>query len=314
MIYSFDFVPFLNGVISAMPGIPRYRQSLKRNDALHSNRTKVHWSFTVIEIVIFILAIVSAYLSENSEWAGFFYVAIASVLLYVIIKFFEAYPAAKELLVREDMAAIIAKSAVKYGVERYFNMQDSSDQSERNLSTQKVIGSAKHLWLCANSGASYIDPAIYRHWPHIEKKLKEGIEFRVVLLDPYSEEKKFRNAINVGGEQFDSKLNLANLIKLYNQFPNLEVRFAKHGMHATVFATDEYLFFDPYQVGVIGDRIENRSFSMQISHSEPLEGVGLYRLFKSHFDTLWRSSKEFSDWMTEFSEKHPENLPKVKIR
>lgn len=281
---------------------------------MHSNRTKIHWSFTVAEITTFILTIVAVYLSENSEWEWFIYVAIASVLLYIAVKFFEAYPVAKELLVREDFAAKIANSAVKYGVEQYFNMQDPESQSSRNVSTQDAIKSARQLWLCANSGASYIDPALYRHWPFIEKKLKEGVEFRVVLLDPYSQEKKFRNTINVGGEQFDSKINLANIIKQYNQYPNLEIAFARHGMHATVFATDECLFFDPYQVGVVGDRIENRSFSIRVVHSEPADGVGLYRLFKSHFDTLWRSSIELSDWLKEVSEKLPENLPKVKER
>ena len=281
---------------------------------MHSNRSKIHWLFSIVEIAIFILALVSVYLSENSEWEWFLYVAIASVLLYIVIKYFEAYPAAKELLIREDFAAKIANSAVNYGVEQYFNMQDAKSQSERNVSTQNAIKSAQHLYLCANSGASYIDPSIYRHWPFIEKKLKEGIGFRVVLLDPYSQEKKFRNQINVGGEQFDSKFNLANLIKLYNQYPNLEIAFSKHGMHATVFATDECLFFDPYQVGVVGDRIENRSFSLRIVHSEPVDGVGLYRLFKSHFDTSWRSSIELSEWLKEVSEKLPENLPEVKVR
>lgn len=141
---------------------------------MHSNRTKIHWSFTVAEITIFILTIVSVYLSQNSEWEWFLYVAIASVLLFIAIKFFEAYPVAKELLIREDFAAKIANSAVKYGVEQYFNMQDPESQSSRNVSTQDAIKSARQLWLCANSGASYIDPALYRHWPFIEKKLEEG--------------------------------------------------------------------------------------------------------------------------------------------
>ncbi|ETI60843.1 hypothetical protein [Marinomonas profundimaris] len=281
---------------------------------MHSNRTKIHWALTIFEIIIFILAILSVYLSANSEWFWFLYVAIASCFLYVIIKFFEAYPAAKELLVKEDFAAKISDSAVKYGVEQYFNMQDSVGQAKRNDTTQEAIRSAQKLWLCANSGASYLDPSIYRHWPAIEKKLEEGVELRVVLLDPYSQEKKFRNMTNVGGEQFDSKMNLANLIKLYNRYPNLEIGFAEHGMHATVFATDSCLFFDPYQLGLIGDRIENRSFSLKITPSEPAEGVGLYRLFKSHLDTLWRSSTEFSDWLKKASDKLPDNLPKVKER
>lgn len=281
---------------------------------MHSNRHKIHWLLTILEVFVFVLALISVYLSENSEWKWFLYIAIVSVFIYVVIKFFEAYPAAKEFLVKEDFAAKISEAAVKYGVEKYFNMQDSEGQTERNSKTKEAIGSAQKLWLCANSGASYLDPSIYRHWPAIEKKLNEGVEFRVVLLDPYSQEKKFRNMINVGGEQFDSKMNLANLIKLYNQYPNLEIGFAEHGMHATVFATDSCLFFDPYQLGVVGDRIENRSFSLRVTPSDPVEGVGLYRLFKSHLDTLWRSSTEFSDWLKKVSDKLPDNLPEVKER
>ena len=281
---------------------------------MHSNRRITHWGFFVAEIIVFVLAIVSVYFSENSEWRPFLYLAIGSTTLFIIIKFFEAYPTARELLVREDFASKIANSAVSYGVEQYFNMQNSSDQAKRNVDTQEAIKSARQLWLCANSGASYIDHSIYRHWSSVEAKLKEGIEFRIVLLDPHSDEKKFRNMINVGGESFDSKVNLANLIKLQNQYPNLEIRFVKHGMHATVFATDNCLFFDPYHVGVVGDRIENRSFSMRIVRAEPNEGVGLYRLFKSHFDTLWRSSTAFSDWIIEVPPKLKEQLPYLKER
>ena len=286
----------------------------RKGFVLHSNRTKIHWSLTILEIIVFVLALVSVYLSESSEWEWFLYVAIASVFLYVVIKFFESNPIAKELLVREDAASKIAESAVSYGVEQYFNMQDSSDQANRNARTQEEIKKAQSLWLCANSGASYIEPSIYRHWPAVEKKLSEGANFRIVLLDPFSEEKKFRNMINVGGEQFDSKLNLANLIKLYNTYSNLEIRFAKYGMHTTVFATDNCIFVDPYQVGVVGDRIENRSFSMRIVPKEPNEGVGLYRLFKAHFDTLWRSSVEFGDWVREAQEKLPQDLPDLRER
>ena len=284
------------------------------NIRLHSNKMKIHWLFIVFEVVIFVLALVSVYFSGNSQWTGFFYLAVLSVVLYVIVKIFEAYPVAKDFFVREDMASEIAGSAVAYGVERYFNMQDPKDQSTRNAITQDDIRKANSLWLCANSGASYIDPAVYRHWSAVESRLKEGVEFRIVLLDPFSEEKKFRNMINVGGEQLDSKLNLANLIKLYNQYQNLEIGFVKNGMHATVFATDQCLYFDPYQVGVVGERIENRSFSLRIIQKQPSEGVGLYRLYKAHFDTLWRSSTEFSDWLKAIGNKLPEGLPSVKER
>lgn len=281
---------------------------------IHSNRTLLHWSLVILDILLFVAASVCAYLSQVSEWAGFIFVSVGATFIFATIKIVESVPALKELLVHEDFASHIASAAGKYGVRDYFNMQSAKDQTLRNESTQKEIERAKHLWLCANSGASFLDPAVYRHWQFVEQRLKVGTEFRVVLLDPYSGEKSFRNQINLSGEHLDSKVNIANLIQLHNTYQGLEIRFAQHGMHATVFATENCLFFDPYQVGTVGDRIENRTFALRIEPAEPVEGVGLYRLFKSHFETLWRSSIAFSDWVEGARDKLPTGLPAVKVR
>lgn len=280
----------------------------------HSNRIQLHWFFVFAEIVLFVAASVCAYLGQVSDWTGFIGVSVAATILFALVKITEAVPVLRELWVREDFASKIASAAGIYGIREYFNMQSAKDQALRNERTQAEIQRAQHLWLCANSGASFLDPAIYRHWQFVEQRLKAGTEFRVVLLDPYSDEKAFRNQINVSGEQLDSKVNIANLIRLHNTYPSLEIRFVKHGMHSTVFATENCVFFDPYQVGVIGDRIENRSFALRIEPAQPPEGVGLYRLLKSHFETLWRSGTAFSDWIEEVREKLPSGLPPVKRR
>jgi len=280
----------------------------------HSNRLRLHWSFAIVEVLLFITAIASAYFSETNEWSSFAVVSVVAALLFIVLKVVKALPEAKELLVREDFASRLASAAGEYGVREYFNMQSAIEQNLRNERTQSEIKEAQTMWLCANSGASYLDPAVYRHWQFVEERLKSGAEFRVVLLDPYSAEKGFRNQINVGGESFDSKVNIANLVKLHNAYPGLEIRFVKYGMHATVFATERCLFFDPYHVGAVGDRIENRSFAMRIEPANPSEGVGLYRLFKSHFDTLWRTSVSFSDWAQEMRNELPAGLPHVRAR
>jgi hypothetical protein len=280
----------------------------------HSNRVGLHLVLVFFEVLLFIAAIVSAYLSQVNAWSGFIIVSVIATVIFSVLKIIDAMPTLRTLLIREDMASRMALSAERYGVKDYFNMQSARDQTLRNERTQHEIKRARGLWLCANSGASFLDPGVYRHWQFIEQRLNEGVEFRVVLLDPFSQEKAFRNQINVSGEHFDSKVNIGNLIKLHNAFPSLEIRFAKNGMHATVFATENCVFFDPYQVGVVGDRIENRSFSLRIEHAEPSEGIGLYRLFKSHFDTLWRSSVVFSEWIEVSQEKLPPGLPTLKAR
>lgn len=280
----------------------------------YSNRHKLHWLIVVAEILVFIAALFGAYFCQLSDWPKFAIVSAVATLIFVGIKLITAYPAAIELLVREDMAYKIAMSAERYGVCDYFNMQSAADQNRRNTETQKEIEKAQNLWLCANSGASYLEPSIYRHWTFVEKRLNQGVEFKVVLLDPYSEEKLFRNKINVSGENFDSKINIENLIKLQNKYKNIEIKFAKNGMHATVFATENSLFFDPYQVGAVSDRIENRSFCLKMEIKSPIEGVGLYRLFRSHFETLWRSSVSFQDWLLDSKDKLPPNLPNLNPR
>lgn len=280
----------------------------------HSNEIKVHWALHLLEVCVFAAGIVATYLSENSSWRGFAVISALAFVAFFIIKVLEAWPGARRLLVREDLAARIAKAALPYGLTGYFNMQRADEQAARNQIAQRDIEAASTMWLCANSGASYLEPGLYRHWSAIEKKLRDNVEFRVVLLDPYSAEKGFRNQINVDGESFDSKINLASLIKLQNAHPTLEIRFVRYGMHATVFATDSALTFDPYHVGIVNDRIENRSFCLRFESSRPDEGVGLYRLFKSHFDTLWRAGTTFEQWLADSGDRLPDNLPKLKSR
>lgn len=280
----------------------------------HSNRLRNHWLFVFVEILLFISAIATAYYSQVGQWSIFASISALSAVLYAILKIVEAVPSARRLVLREDIAAQIADNALTYGVRDYFNMQSADEQARRNSSTQRAIEEGRTFWLCANSGASYLDPAIYRHWPFIKRRLDDGAELRVVLLDPFSGEKAFRNQLNVNGEAFDAKLNLANLIRLQNNYPNVEIRLAQHGMHATVFATEHCLFFDPYQIALIADHIENRSFSIRLLPSTPEDGVGLYRLFKSHFDTLWRTSATFPDWMRNHRDRLPDGLPALRVQ
>lgn len=282
----------------------------------HSNRRFLHLTLVALELFLFVIAVGAAYLSENNKWSMFFSVSALSFVIYAAIKVVDARPVLKELFVREDLAARMASAAIPQGLVNYFDMQKSDDQELRNRTTQAEVATATSMWLCANSGASYLDPGIYRHWSAVEKRLKEGVEFRVVLLDPFSAEKGFRNKLNVDGEQFDSKMNVPGLIKLYNSYPTLDVRFVRYGMHATVFATPTTMFIDPYHVGVIDNRIENRGICLQVKPSSPEEGVGLYRLFKSHLDTLWRSGASFEEWIEESKKEQllPDNLPALKPR
>ena len=281
----------------------------------HSNRKGIETAFIIAEGLLFAGAVATAYLSENSSWGWFFGVSGVLGAIFVALKFAQTSPKFKEIWAHETLAGKIASSALPKGVDDYFDMQRRADQDRRNAATQADIERASTMWLCANSGASYLDPGIYRHWPAIQRRLNEGVDFRVVLLDPYSGEKGFRSKLNVNGEHLDSKMNLASLILLYNRYPSLDVRFVRYGMHATVFAADDVLYVDPYHVGVIDDRVENRSYSLRIKNCRPDDGgVGLHRIFKSHVDTLLRSGESLEDWLERCQDKLPQGLPEVKAR
>lgn len=280
----------------------------------HSYRRHVKLAFLSIEILLFAAAAVSTYFSATSNWPWFWVIAVISLVLFATVRIVDATPQLNDLLAFEDSAAQMADSAVQYGVQRFYNMQSSHDQDARNKDTIFEINKADAMWLCANSGASYLDPSVYRHWGAVEKRLKQGVPFKVVLLDPLSEAKRLRNKLNIGEEAVDSKVNLQNLVRLYNKYPSLEIHFVREGMHASVFATPVCLFYDPYHVSVVGQRIENRSFCLKIAQSTPIEGVGYYGLLRGHFDSLWRDSQDFDSWVRLNNQYLGQTLPKLNLR
>lgn len=280
----------------------------------HSNRKFLEISLIVAEFVLFAGAVVTSYFSSKNNWAWFFGISAVLALLFVIVKVVQAFPRLKEIKVHETLAGRIATAAIPRGVDDYYDMLRTPDQDRRNAATQADIANASSMWLCANSGASYLDPAVYRHWPAIQRRLNDGAEFRVVLLDPFSGEKGLRNQLNVNGEQLDSKINLANLINLYNRYRTLSIRFVRYGMHSTVFAADSVLYVDPYTVGVIDGRIENRSYTLRIKNCQPTDGVSLYRLYKSHLDSLLTTGESFEDWLERCADRLPPGLPAIKVR
>lgn len=265
----------------------------------HSKSLLARLGLLVTDLVLASVAVATAYFSGTNQWRWFWLVSTAAMVLYALTRVAEAWPRILELRAFEDVAARVARSALAYGVDRFYNMQSPEDQHSRNADTVAEIRAATAMWLCANSGASYLDPGVYRHWATVEARLRDGVPFKVVLLDPFSAEKRFRDRLNVGEDAPDSKINIANLVRLYNEYPSLEIRCARLGMHVTVFATPTCMFVDPYHSAVVGQRIENRSFCLRIRRATPSEALGYYDLFKEHVSSLWRTSTDFEDWLEE---------------
>jgi hypothetical protein len=263
----------------------------------HSQALRAKLVLVAVEIALFAIAALTAYLSGTNQWRSFYVISAVAVVLFAATRIIDARPRLAELAFLEDAAARIARSAIAYGIDRFYNMQTLQDQHARNVDTISAIREATAMSLCANSGASYLDPGVYRHWSAVEARLRDGVPFKVVLLDPFSPEKQFRDRLNVGEDAQDSKLSVSNLVRLYNEYRSLEIRFARHGMHVTTFTTQSLMFFDPYHAGVVAQRIENRSFCLRICRASPPHALGYYDLFREHFGSLWRTSIDFEDWL-----------------
>jgi hypothetical protein len=203
----------------------------------------------------------------------------------------------------ETLSDNIARSAESYGVSRFYNMQIASDQAQRNADTQSAIATANSMFLCANSGASYLNAAVVRHRPFVIERLKAGCGFQVLLLDPLSDEKKLRNEQNVAGELNDSKLSLGDIIRLCNDYPRLDVRFIGRGMTCSLFFADNVLFFDPYHFAVRDGRIENRFLCLQMKRAEVPSGHSYFDLLQIHRDVLWERGTPIENWLSENRER-----------
>lgn len=223
--------------------------------------------------------------------------ALALFVAYMGFRWFMLRDTWYRVKIFERLSDHIADSAVAYGVADFYNMQLAADQNCRNTDTQHAISTANSMFLCANSGASYLNAALARHRPFVVERLKAGCIFQVLLLDPLSHEKRLRDEVNVQGEQADSKLSLGDIIRLCNEHLRLEVRFIDRGMTCSLFFANDVLFFDPYHLAYRDGRIENRFLCLQMVRVNPPSGVSYFDLFRSHWDVLWPRGIPIQEWL-----------------
>lgn len=223
--------------------------------------------------------------------------ALALFIAYLGFRWFMLRSDWYRVKVFETLSDHIADSAEAYGVTDFYNMQIAADQNRRNTDTQLAISTANSMFLCANSGASYLNAALARHRPYVVDRLRAGCVFQVLLLDPLSHEKRLRDEVNVQGEQADSKLSLGDIIRLCNDYVRLDVRFIDRGMTCSLFFANDVLFFDPYHLAYRDGRIENRFLCLRMVRVNPPAGMSYFDLFRSHWDVLWQRGVPIQDWL-----------------
>ncbi|MGB9071028.1 MAG: hypothetical protein WCC22_00020 [Terriglobales bacterium] len=258
----------------------------------------IFYATIFVESVLFVLgAFLANYLISAHKLRTYATIAAVLFILYFAYRLFVLRDDWYRIKTFETLSDNVARSAESYGVRRFYNMQIPADQDQRNADTQIAIAKANSMFLCANSGASYLNAAVVRHRPLVVEKLKAGCGFQVLLLDPLSGEKRLRDAVNVAGELTDSKLSLGDIIRLCNEFARLDVRFIDRGMTCSLFFADDVLFFDPYHLAFRDGRVENRFLCLQMFRMQAPAGLSYFDLFRIHRDVLWERGTQIEEWL-----------------
>ncbi len=254
----------------------------------------------LLDVLLFGLASFGAnYLLSYQKVEGRIYLIVMAfaMVVYFVVRVVGTSKDRVALLAHSHLSDRIADALISYGLEDAYNMQRREDKSRRNSDTQDTIEEAQVIKLAANSGASYLSRGVNRHWNYVQKRLEKGIPAKIILLDPGSPEKSFRNKLNNGNEGSDSKLPLEDIIRTAKSHPDFQVRFARSGMNCTVFLSHDVAYFDPYHVAMDEGRISNLFLCLKFRSMLPTEGKSHFEMLNKHFETLWENSITLDSWM-----------------
>lgn len=250
-----------------------------------------------LEIFLFVISVgLLAYLSQNNKWKYFTITLVVSAILFLILKLLDSAHIKKWLEERERQANRIVDKFNLFGTSNFYNMQSTIDQEERNKKTREIIGEGNYLSLMSLSAASYLDPAIQRHWNILKKRVDDGAILRILLLDPTSKDKKTRDLLNEVSTDVDRKFPIDQLTKLKKNYPNIEIRLTDNCLYCALFFSETEMIYDPYHMGKVGDRIENHFIALNFKKHDPtVHGTSYFALLKNHFEYNWINAKKLEE-------------------
>lgn len=266
---------------------------------------QIHRGVALVEILLFALTTgVLSYYAELHAWTLFLVILTVSLTLFSLLQLRKWRPYENYLQRRELQEFKFVTRLSEYGIMDVYNMQSRAEQFERNELTRNLIRSSRVFALCSLSAASYLEPAVHRHWDDLRRKLDEGAPFRLLIQDPLGPEKQIRDQLNSTLVAPDSKLSIDRLITLYETYPNVAVRFARSNIYAALFFADDDLIYDPYHLGKVEDRIENYFIAMHIKNVRDRvnganDGHAYYAILKAHFEYIWNNGIELEAYLME---------------
>jgi hypothetical protein len=231
-----------------------------------------------------------AYFSENNLWAVFWPVFALVAIIQAGLWYMDSSSFRSDLQRLREQEFKLASSFEKVSAYDLYLMADSAGQLNRNDMTRRILEEGNRFSLATLTAASYIDPAVDRHWQVLKSRLDDGCTLRLLLQDPLCEEKKIRDRRNYPDGRQDGKLDIAAVVHLAALYPErVLVRFTAANMYCAVFFSENHLTFDPYHLGRVGSRIENRFITF--AYQNPGRGLDAtfnhYALLVSHFEYLW---------------------------
>lgn len=233
------------------------------------------------------------YFAENKKWTSFFITLGLFAILEGLLKLKAYSPIDKYLKKREAEEFKLRNAFEEYGLSDIYLM-DQKDGiygiDSRNKKIQNAIDSGNEFNLIAETGKSYIDDSVRKHWDHLKPKLDSGHNMRLLIINPFSESKITRNKLNNVKTQIDPKLNLPRLDALNAKYQNLTVKFT-NDIYCSVFFTDNYLIYDPYHLGKTENRLENYFLAFDFK-----AGSYGYRVLKNHFEKSWDNALTFQEF------------------
>lgn len=258
----------------------------------------------LVQLTLFIISAgVLTYFAQNERWWPQFWLALATSSLLFLANAHatsEEFRSKSERLIRSQNE--LATRFGDAGISRFFNMQDTTQQAQRNGYTQEILNRGSRFSLMTLTAASYVDPAVGRHWDVLKRKLDTGSALRLVVLDPFGAEKAIRNELNGTRETPDSKLRFEHLARLYQAYERVDVRVSSWNLYGAVFLAEDEMTYDPYHLGKVATRIENRFLCMAIErlrdeNGQPLPG-SYFAILESHFEAVWLRSTSLPDFVS----------------
>lgn len=268
----------------------------------------------VVELFLFfVTSILLTYFGGTQNWNTFAVAALVALALFIVVQLLKSKPVLSYFHELEEKEFDTVQRMKQFGIVNFYNMQDFTQQDRRNSDTRSVIAQASVMYLAANSAASYIDPGVERHWSAIKQRLDNKIIFNILILDPFSSEKRVRDNLNLTGDSPDSKFRFDILCQLYNNYPNVSIRVSTSQMYCTVFYTQDEMFYDPYHLGKLHGRITNKFLCLRLTNqSTNNNGESYYNILQNHFDALWLGSADFENYFVENKELITQMSPSIK--